>query len=296
MWELDYEESWAPKNWCFWTVVLEKTLESPLDCKEIQPVHPKGNQSCIFIGRTDAEAEAPILWPPDAKNWLIGKDPDTGKDWRREEKGMTQDEMVGWHHWLNGHEFEQALVVGDGQGGLVCCGPWGHRVGNNWVTELNWQSNRNGDTEKFCIVLNADITTVLKLKDTVKGAEAKHYGASLGPSTIALGASCWCLFAFAWHHWIWTAGQVKQLLMWLEEDWSSINNGLTIKHTTWAGLKRGYVLKVHLEKLPSLAIAEGNHHQQERESSTGKICPPPQPHRTVTHWEMTPREARKCSL
>ena len=105
MWELDYKESWAPKNWCFWTVVLEKTLESPLDCKEIQPVHPKGNQSWIFLGRTDAEAETPILWPPDEKNWLIGNDPDAGKD-RRREKGMTDDEMVGWHQWLNGHEFE----------------------------------------------------------------------------------------------------------------------------------------------------------------------------------------------
>ena len=106
MWELDYKENWAPKNWCFWTVVLEKTLESPLDCKEIQPVHPKGNQSWIFIGRADAEAETPVLWPPDAKNWLTGKDPDAGKDRRREEKGTTEDEMVGWHHQLNGHEFE----------------------------------------------------------------------------------------------------------------------------------------------------------------------------------------------
>ena len=107
MWELDYKESWAPKNWCFWTVVLEKTLESPLDCKEIQPVNPKGNQSRIFIARTEAEAETPILWPPDAENWLIGKDPDAGKHWRWE-NGMTEDKMVGWHHWLNGHEFEQA--------------------------------------------------------------------------------------------------------------------------------------------------------------------------------------------
>ena len=106
MWELGYNESWAPKNWCFWTMVLEKTLESPLDCKEIQPVHPKGNQSWIFIGRTDVEAEAPILWPPDVKNQLIRKDPDTGNDWRREEKGMTEDEMIGWHHRLDGHEFE----------------------------------------------------------------------------------------------------------------------------------------------------------------------------------------------
>ena len=106
MWELDYKESWAPKNWCFWTVVSEKTLASLLDCKEIQPVHPKGGQSCVFIGRTDVEAETPILWPPDAKSWLIWKDPDAGKDWRREEKGMTEDEMVGWHHRLDGHEFE----------------------------------------------------------------------------------------------------------------------------------------------------------------------------------------------
>ena len=104
MWELDHKESWAPKNWYFWTVVLEKTLESPLDFKEIQPVHPKEDQFWVFTGRTD-EAETPILWPPDAKSWLIWKDPDAGKDWGQEEKGMTEDEMVGWHHWLNGHEF-----------------------------------------------------------------------------------------------------------------------------------------------------------------------------------------------
>ena len=128
MWELDREESWALKNWCFWTVVLEKTLESSLDCREIQPVHRKGNQSWIFIGRTNAEAKAPITWPPGVKNWLLGKDPDAGKDWRREERGMTEDEMVGWHHWLDGHEFEQALGVSDGQRSLVCCRPWGHRV------------------------------------------------------------------------------------------------------------------------------------------------------------------------
>ena len=106
MWELDNRESWVPKNWCFWTVVLEKTLESPLDCKEIKLVNPKENQSWIFIGRTDPEAETPVLWPHDAKNWLIGKVPDAGKDWRQEEKGTTEDQMVGWHHWLNGHEFE----------------------------------------------------------------------------------------------------------------------------------------------------------------------------------------------
>ena len=123
MWELDYKESWAQKNWCFWTVVLEKTLESPLNCSQIQPVHPKGNQSSIFIGRTDAVAETAILWPPDAKTWLIGKDPDAGKDWRQADKGMTEDEMVGWHHRLNGREFEQAPGVGDEREGLVCCSP-----------------------------------------------------------------------------------------------------------------------------------------------------------------------------
>ena len=106
IWELDYKESWAPKNWCIWTMALEKALESPLDGKGIQPVHPKGDQSWIFVARTDAEAETPILWPPDAKKWLIGRDPDAGKDWRWEEKGTTEEEMVGWHHWLGRHEFE----------------------------------------------------------------------------------------------------------------------------------------------------------------------------------------------
>ena len=127
MWELDHKESWAPKNWCFWIVALEGILESLLDCKEIQPAHPKGSQFWIFIGRTDAEAETPILWPPDVKNWLIGKDHDAGKDWRQEEKGTTLDEMVGWHHWLDGHEFEQTPGDGDGQGSLACCSPWGPR-------------------------------------------------------------------------------------------------------------------------------------------------------------------------
>ena len=114
MWELYYKESWAPKNWCFWVVVLEKTLQSPLDCKEVQPVRPKGDQSWVFIGRTDVEAETPIFWPPDAKSWLIWKDPDAGKDWRQEEKGTTKDEMAGWHHRLDGHEFGWTSGVGDG--------------------------------------------------------------------------------------------------------------------------------------------------------------------------------------
>ena len=137
MWELNYKESWVPKNWCFWTVVLEKTLKSPLDCKEIQPVNPKGNQSWTLIGRTDAAPETPILWPPDVKNWLIGKNSDAEKGWRQAGKGTTEDERVGWHHQLNGHEFEQALGVGDGQGGLACCSAWGCKVIHDWATELN---------------------------------------------------------------------------------------------------------------------------------------------------------------
>ena len=118
-------------------MVLEKTLESPLDCKEIQPIHPEGNQPWIFIGTTDAEAETPILWPPDVKNWLTGKDPDAGKDWRQEEKGMTEDEMVGWHHLLDGHKFKQAPGVGDGQGSLACCSPWGYKESDT-TEQLRW--------------------------------------------------------------------------------------------------------------------------------------------------------------
>ena len=133
MWDLDHKESWALKNWCLWTVVLEKTLESPLDCKEIQPVNPKGDQSLMFIGRTYAEAET----PPDVKNWLIGKDPDARKDWRQKEKAMTEDEMVGWHHWLDEHEFEQAPGVGDGQGSPACCIPWGCKELDT-TEHLNW--------------------------------------------------------------------------------------------------------------------------------------------------------------
>ena len=136
-WELDQKEGWEPKNWRFWTVVF-KTLESPLDSKGTQPVHPKGDQSWIFIGKTDVEAEIPILWPPDAKSWLIGREPDAGKD-SRWEKGMTEEETVGWHHQLNGHEFEQAPGDSGRQWNLACCSPWGCKKSDiNWVTELNW--------------------------------------------------------------------------------------------------------------------------------------------------------------
>ena len=143
--ELDCEESWVPKNWCFWTVVLEKTLESSLGCKEIQPIHSKGDQSWVFIGRTDAKAETPILWPPHLKSWLIRKDPDAGRDWGQEEKGTTEDVMAVWHHRLDGQDFGWTPGVGDGQGGLVCCNSWGRKESHtterlNW-TETSWHRN-----------------------------------------------------------------------------------------------------------------------------------------------------------
>ena len=137
MWVLDCEESWAPKNWCFWTMVLERTLGTPLDCKEIQPVHPKGDQSWVFIGRTDAKAETPVVWPSYVKCWLIGKDPNAGRDWGQEEKGMTEDKMAGWHHWLDGHEFVWTLGVGDGQGGLACYDSRGRKQ-SDMSERLNW--------------------------------------------------------------------------------------------------------------------------------------------------------------
>ena len=137
LWALDCEESWAPKNWCFWTVVLEKTPESPLDCKEIQPVHSEGDQSWVFFVRNDAKAEVPVLWPPHAKSWLTGKDSDAGRDWWQEEKRMTEDEMAGWHHWLDGHESEWIPGVGDGQGGLACC-DFGGRKESDTTERLNW--------------------------------------------------------------------------------------------------------------------------------------------------------------
>ena len=147
MWELDYKESWAPKIWCFWTVVLEETLESPLDCKEIQPVIPKGNQSWIFIGRTDVEAEAPILWLPDAKSWLIGKDPDTGKDWRQEDKGATEGEIVRWHHQLDGHEFEKPPGDGEWQEAWYAAVPG---VTKSW-TQLSNQTTTHTHTHIYNI-------------------------------------------------------------------------------------------------------------------------------------------------
>ena len=149
MWVLDCEKGSVPKNWWFWTVMLEKILESPLDCKEIQPVHSKGDQSWDFFGRNDAKAETPILWPPDVKSWLIGKDSDAGKDWGQEEKGTTEDEMAGWHHQHDGHEFGWTLGVGDRQGGLACCNSWGRKESDP-NGRLNWTELR--DITSYCML------------------------------------------------------------------------------------------------------------------------------------------------
>ena len=145
MWELDNKKGWVPKNWCLWTMVLEKML-CPLDSKEIKPVSPKGNQSRIFIGRTDFEAETPVLWPPVGKIWLIRKDPAAGNNLRQEEKGMTETEVIGCHHWFSGHEFEPTLGDGEGQGSLVCYSPWGHKESD--MTE--WLNNNSSLYTEIC--------------------------------------------------------------------------------------------------------------------------------------------------
>ena len=157
MWELDYKESWVLKNWRFWTVMLKNTLESLLDCKEIQPVNPKGNQPWIFIARTDAEVEAPIVWPPDVKSWLNGKDPDAGKDWRWEEKGATEDAMVGWHHWLNGHESEKTLREGEGQGSS----PWGCKE-SDMTYQLKTTTNKIINVKSMGIIWNGSFFQVIR--------------------------------------------------------------------------------------------------------------------------------------
>ena len=251
MWDLDYKENWVLKNWCFWTVVLEKTLESPLDCKEIKPVYPKGNQSWIFIGRIDGEAETPILWPPDAKNRLIRKYPDAGKDWRQEEKRMTEDEMVGWHYQLNGHEFEQSLGGGDEQGSLVCCSPWGCNELDtteqlNW-TEFQWSSlkyqtilfdyfyfvctslflNKRGNVPLFSLYPMLFSTLQLMFKVTFNfSEETKQHSVIFNNSSILTflcpfcpwvktcrKSSCgWSLHASLWEGYIFRVGWVLSFL------------------------------------------------------------------------------------
>ena len=175
------KESWVLKNWYFWTVVLEKILESPLDCKEIQPVHPKENQSWIFIARTDVEAETPIHWPPDAKNWLIRKDLGAGKDWRQEEKGMTEDEMVGWHHWLDGHEFEQALGVRDRQGILACCSPWGHKESHTteWPNWTDWPLSHKKNENLLFAATWMDLEGIMLFSELSQTEKDKYYMISL---------------------------------------------------------------------------------------------------------------------
>ena len=190
MWELDYEESWVPKIWYFWTVLLEKTLESPLDCEEVQPVHSKGDQSWVFIGSTDGKAETPILWPGHAKNWLFGKVPNDGKAWGQEEKGTTEDEMARWHHRLDGHEFEWTPGVGDGQGGLACCDSWGRKESDtterlNW-TELNWKDHTDlyYDTVLYtCFALSTHRARNPNGKNTVNTEEWQVLHLCLGPAT-----------------------------------------------------------------------------------------------------------------
>ena len=164
MWELDHTEDWVLKNRCFWTVVLEKTLESPLDCKEIKPVSSKGNQPWIFIGRTEAEAEAPVLWPPDVKSQLIGKDPGAGKDWGQEEKRMTENEMVGWHHWLDGHESEQTPGESEGQGSMVCRSPWSRKEldASKWLNNNKWSYYPKQTTDLIPIKLSMTFFTELE--------------------------------------------------------------------------------------------------------------------------------------
>ena len=173
MWGLNNEKGWVPKNWCLWIVVLEKTLESPLDCKEVQAVHPKGDQSWVYIGRTDVEPETPILWPPDVNSWLIGKDPDAGKAWRQEEKGTTEDEMVGWHHTLDGHELEPVPGVGDGQGGLACCSPWGHKDGQDWAAEGQQRQRLNRRLDRDGSVMSSPLRAFPKKMHTRRWALGK---------------------------------------------------------------------------------------------------------------------------
>ena len=171
MLQLDYKESWALKYWYFWIMVLEKTLESPLDYEEIKPVNPKGDQSWTLIGRTDAEDETPILWPPDMKNQLIGKYPDVGKDWRQEEEETTEDEMVGWHHWLDGREFEQASgVVGDGPGSVTCCSPQGCKESDTTVW-LNWTPRNSNSCQQTTRIRREAQSRALRKNQVATGLE-----------------------------------------------------------------------------------------------------------------------------
>ena len=203
--ELDHKEGWTPKNWCFWIVVVGNTLESPLNSKEIKPVNPKGNQSWIFIGRTDAEAEAPIFWPLDAKNRHFRKDPDTGKDWGHEKKRVTENEMVGWHHRLNGHEFEQILGDSEGQGSLGCCGPWGYKE-----SDTTWWLNNDNQLSGASILLFSMLSPLgVHSWEWLQRLRAWQWAAHLFPFWVPSGLTIWA--AVMW----WLDGcKILYLLIW----------------------------------------------------------------------------------
>ena len=206
MWELDCEVGWAPKNWCFWTVVLEKTLESPLDCKEMQPVHSEGDQPWDFFGRNDAKAETLVLRPPHVESWLIGKDCDAGRDWGQEEKGTTEDEMAAWHHWLDGRESEWTPGVGDGQGGLTCCNSWGRKESD--TTEwLNWTElkviNEWGGTLSFKTAIGIEdiypCFLVLRCKRLLGGSDCRRiFYQSVRPCGSVLKLNRWFIKEIGW--------------------------------------------------------------------------------------------------
>ena len=207
MWELDCKEGWALKNWCFWTVVLEKTLESLLDCKEIQPLHSKGNQSWVFIGKTDAKAETPVLWPPHAKSWLIGKNSDSGRDQGQEEKGMTEDEMAGWHHRLDGHEFEWTLGVGDGQEDLACCDSWGCKESDmsEWLNWTELRRVKGHETHNKAAVVPGSLIfyhqfgCILHFVFYRKSCLVYEMARSYWPTTSCISWTLWCCMKEAKH-------------------------------------------------------------------------------------------------
>ena len=240
-----YKESWVLKNWCFWTVVLEKTLTSPLECKEIQPVHPKGNQSWIFVERTDAEAETPILWPPDVKNWLIWKAPDAGKDWRWEEKGITEDEMVGWHHQLNGDEFEWTLGVGDGQGGLAYYSPW---VAKSWTWLSTWTEPRIKMSEKFPSPVLA--LSYLTLTEILTVNHRQHSVSSASSQTSSTFPNA--LLSDELDKWIWSQRPYLSLFWFV---WAySLGRRLILQYTT---PKLGYPGGPAVKNLPAMQESLG---------------------------------------
>ena len=217
MWELDCEEGWVLKNWCFWTVVLDKTLASPLDCKEIQSVHSEGDQPWDFFGRTDAKAETPVFWPPHAKRWPIGKDFDAGRDWGQGENGMTEDEMAGWLHLLDGLEFKWTPGFGDGQAGLACCDSWGHRVRHDWMAEMNWTehyflSNVIRNVERPCLSISLSPAHIPILFIHTQFASTNFYGLNVCPIPEFI---YWILNPQCYVIWKW--GLFKTFRLW---EWS----------------------------------------------------------------------------